>query len=238
MDDDGADPVELYHPPFVVVALDWAEGLSPDQLLAAARIKDENASGFLPPAALVRIIRRLRSDDAQELSNRLVEILIIRAYDYVRRCSARLGIDASEEVTQETMKTFLIELAGYDGIDWWEVTFHRELRRRASDAYASLIGRHRKRSAELTQDHEFSDNGEAASALQLHAALAAFADKNLKSKERRRLFLLLMGGDLPIEAPEAPNDLVRLTGKSRSTLANLKTDFTRMLKAALAENAS
>ena len=238
MDEDGADPDELYHPPFVVVALDWAEGLSPDQLLAAARIRDEKASGFLPPAALVRIIRRLRSDDAQELSNRLVETLIMRAYDYIRRCSARLGIDTSEEVTQETMKTFLIELAGYDGIDWWEVTFHRELRRRASDAYARLIGRHRKRSAELTQDHEFSDNGEAASALQLHAALAAFADVNLKSKERRRLFLLLMGGDLPIDAPEAPNDLVRLTGKSRSTLANLKTDFTRMLKAALAENAS
>ena len=47
-----------------------------------------------------------------------------------------------------------------------------------------------------------------------------------------------MLGDLPIDAPEAPNDLVRLTGKPRSTLANLKTDFTRMLKAALVEKAS
>lgn len=237
MEEENAEAVGLYHPLFVVQAIDWAESLSSEQLIAAAHIKDQNKSGFIAPAALVRIIRRFRTEGKQELSDRLVAILITHAYDYVRRISARFAIGDREEVIQETMQTFLTELAENDGIDWWEVTFHLELRRRASDAFARLIGRHRKRSAELTDDHEFSDNGEAASALQIRATLVAFADKKLKTEEHRRLFLLLMMGDLPIEAPEAPNDLVRLTGKPRSTLANLKTDFTRMLKAALAEKA-
>ncbi|MEH6759327.1 MAG: hypothetical protein V7676_17750 [Parasphingorhabdus sp.] len=238
MDEENTEAVELYHPPFVVRALDWIEGISSEQLIAAAQIKDQNKSGFIPPAALVRIIRRFRTDGKLELSDRLVAILITNAYDYVRRVSAGFEVGDREDVIQETMQTFLTELAENDGIDWWEVTFHRELRRRASDAYARLIGRHRKRSAELTDDQEFSDDGEAAAALQIRATLVAFADKRLKTEEHRRLFLLLMLGDLPIDAPEAPNDLVRLTGKPRSTLANLKTDFTRMLKAALVEKAS
>jgi hypothetical protein len=136
------------------------------------------------------------------------------------------------------MRIFLTELAERDSVDWWEVTFYRELRRRAADAYRHLFKRHRARSLQLPDDHDRSDAGREAATITWRAALKAFAEIHLASDERRRLFVLLMEGDLPIDAPKAPHDLVRLTGLKRSTLANLKTEFGRMLNAALAEKTS
>lgn len=237
MNEDNVDPDEPYHPAFVLKALDWAEGLSQQELLAAARIKEGTASGHLPSAALVRLVRRYRTEGDDDLSTRLSTLLIARAYQYVRRIYAKMGVDG-QDVVQQTMQTFLTELAEHDGIDWWEATFERELRRRASDAYRLLFRRHRRRSLELPDDHDRGDGGEEASATVRRATLAAFAELRIPSEEKRRLFLLLMLNELPIEAPDAPNDLVRLTGIPRSTLANLKTEFVRMLKAALAEKAS
>lgn len=43
--------------------------------------------------------------------------------------------------------------------------------------------------------------------------------------------MLLMESELPVEAAEAPNDLVRLTGKPKSSLFALKKEFTRLLRA-------
>jgi DNA-directed RNA polymerase specialized sigma24 family protein len=194
-------------------------------------------SGYVPSAALVRLVRRYRSEGDDDSSTRLSALLIARAYEYVRGIYARMGVDG-HDVVQETIKTFLTELAEHDGIDWWETTFERELRRRAADAYRHLFKRHRPRSLELPENHDLGDEGEEASAIARRAALAGFAELHIPTEEKRRLFLLLMSNELPIEAPEAPNDLVRLTGIPRSTLANLKTEFVRMLKAALAEKVS
>jgi DNA-directed RNA polymerase specialized sigma24 family protein len=235
--EDTADPDEPYHPVFVRKALDWAEDLSAQEILTAARIKDRTASGYVPSAALVRLVRRYRTEGDDDSSTRLSALLIARAYQYVRGIYARMGVDG-QDVVQETMQTFLTELAEHDGIDWWEATFERELRRRASDAYRHLFKRHKRRSFELPENHDRGDEGEEASAIARRAALTGFAKLRIPTEEKRRLFLLLMLNELPIEAPEAPNDLVRLTGIPRSTLANLKTEFVRMLKAALVEKTS
>jgi DNA-directed RNA polymerase specialized sigma24 family protein len=236
-DDDNSGADEPYHPAFVARALDWAEGLDSHELLAAARIRDEDASGFLPPAALVRLIRRFRTEGDDDLSTRLSTLLIGRAYEYVREIYAKMGAD-KHDVVQETMQMFLTELAEQDGVDWWEVTFYRELRRRAADAYRSLFKRHRRSSFPLPDDYDRTDAGAEAATITRRAALKAFAEIHVASEEKRWLFVLLMEGELPIAAPEAPNDLVRLTGLKRSTLANLKTKYGRMLNAALSEKTS
>ena len=175
MNEENVDPDEPYHPAFVLKALDWVEGLSSQELLAAARIKDGTASGYLPSAALVRLVRRYRTDGDDDLSTRLSALLIARAYQYVRRIYAKMGVDG-QDVVQQTMQTFLTELAEHDGIDWWEATFDRELRRRASDAYRLLFRRHRRRSLELPDNHDRGDEGEEASATVRRATLAAFAE--------------------------------------------------------------
>lgn len=237
MKEDTVDPEAPHHPGFVRKALDWAEDLSAQEILTAARIKDRTASGYLPSAALVRLVRRYRTEGDDDSSTRLSTLLIARAYEYVRGIYARMGVDG-QDVVQETMQTFLTELAEQDGVDWWEATFERELRRRAADAYRHLFKRHRSRSLVLPEDHDQGDDGEEAHEIARRAALAAFAEVRIPTEEKRRLFLLLMLNELPIDAPEAPNDLVRLTGIPRSTLANLKTEFGRMLKSALAEKTS
>lgn len=237
MDDENSDADEPYHPLFVTEALDWAEGLGRNELLAAARIQDEKASGFLPSAALVRLVRRSRIEGDDDLSTRLSSLLVGRAFAYVRAIYAAMGADTND-VVQEAMKMFLTELAERDGVDWWEVTFHRELRNRAADAYRRLFRRHRVRSVPLSADYDVTDAGSGAATVTVRAALKAFAEIHLPSQEKRVLFVLLMEGTLPIAAPKAPHDLVRLTGLKRSTLANLKTEFGRMLKAALPEKTS
>ena len=237
VDEDESDADEPYHPAFVVKALDWAEGLARNELLAAARIRDQEASGYLPSAALVRLVRRYRTEGDDDLSTRLSTLLIGRALEYVRAIYVRMGAD-KQDVVQETMQMFLTELAEQDGVDWWEVAFYRELRRRAADAYRRLFKRHRRSRFPLPDDYDRTDAGAAAATITRRAALKAFAEIHVASEEKRWLFVLLMEGELPIAAPEAPNDLVRLTGLKRSTLANLKTKYGRMLNAALAEKTS
>jgi hypothetical protein len=232
--EDGSDPEELFHPAFVACALEWAERLTPEELLNAARIDRRGESGYLPEAALVRLVRRHRVEGSEELSNRLSLPLIERAYAYAMRICARFGGE-KDELAHEALITFLEDLKQLDSIDWWEITFHAELKKRVKDAYRRLFKRHRQRSIEFGDEHERSDGGGLARRLARDASLAAIAEKYLKTTERRRLFMLIMAGDLPIDAPEAPNDLVRLTGKAKSTLAGLKSQFTRIIQDALAE---
>lgn len=229
MNEDDQDPPELFHPASVARALEWAEQLAPDELLTAASIDDEGNSGFIPEAALVRLIRRYRVEDRKELSDRLSLPLIQRAYQYLLNVCKRFGQDG-KDLAHEAMTNFLAELAAGDAIDWWEITFRRELHRRVSDAYVDLIKRHRQRSREFTEDHERSDKGREAKVIARVAALKAIAEQHLPTK-KRELFVLLMGSELPIHAPEAPNDLVRLTGKPRSTLFALRKEFTCLLQA-------
>lgn len=229
MNEDDQDPPELFHPAFVARALEWAEQLAPDELLAAASIDDEAKSGFIPEAALVRLIRRYRVEGKKELSDRLSLPLIHRAYQYIRNVCKKFGQEG-DDLAHEAMTNFLSELAANDAVDWWEITFRRELRRRVSDAYADLIKRHRQRSRELTEEHERSDKGREANVIARVAALKAIAEQHLPAK-KRELFVLLMASELPVHAPEFPNDLVRLTGKPKSSLFALKKEFTRLLQA-------
>lgn len=225
------DPEDLYHPDKVRIALLWAEMLEGADLLAAARINDSRASGHIPSAALVRLIRRYRVEGKEELSTRLTLPLIERAHAFVLAIYEKLGFgENAKDIAQEAIKLFLTELAQHDEIDWWEITFYRELRRRAATAYRDLYGRYWSRGISLAPEHEASDGGTEAGQIVLDAALTAFAAEHLNSPEKRVLFVLLMKGDYPIHAPEAAQDLVRITGKPRSTLANLKTEFVRLLK--------
>ncbi len=234
MSEDGSDPEDLFHPAFVVRALEWAEQLTPEELLAAANINEKSASGFIPEAALVRLIRRHRVEGAKELSDRLSHSLITRGYAFAHAVCAKFGKD-QRELVHEAMISFLDDLAKKDSIDWWEITFHEELKNRIKDAYRRLFKRHRDRSVTFSEEHERSDGGKHAARLARDASLAAIAEKHLKTPERRRLFMLIMSGDLPIEAPDGSEDLVRLTGKAKSTLAGLKQQFTRIIQDALAE---
>ncbi len=235
MSEDGSDPEELFHPAFVARALEWAEQLTPGELLAAAKIDQKSASGYIPEAALVRLIRRHRVEGAKELSDRLSHPLIMRAYAFTHDVCKKFG-NEQRELVHEAMIAFLDDLAKKDSIDWWEITFHRELKNRIKDAYRQLLKRHRERNVTFGEEHERSDGGKLAARLARDASLAGIAEKYLKTPERRRLFMLIMSGDLPIEAPDGSEDLVRLTGKAKSTLAGLKQQFTRIIQDALAEN--
>lgn len=234
MSEEGSDPEELFHPAFVARALDWAEQLTPEELLAAARIDQKSASGYIPEAALVRLVRRHRVEGAKELSDRLSHPLIMRAYAFAHAVCKKFGTE-QRELVHEAMTAFLDDLAKNDSIDWWEITFHQELKNRIKDAYRRLFKRHRDRSITFGDEHERSDNGKQAARLARDASLAAIGEAYLTTPERRRLFMLIMSGDLPIEAPDGTEDLVRLTGKAKSTLAGLKQQFTRIIQDALAE---
>jgi DNA-directed RNA polymerase specialized sigma24 family protein len=234
VNEDQDQPDELYHPPFVREALEWAENLSPSDLLTAARINDKGGSGFIPPPAVVRLIRRARVEGNAELSTRLTAILIERLLPYVKAMFNQLHQEKND-VVQETMKRFLGDLAEMDGIDWWEITFTRKLKGAAVDAYRSMVKRPRSRTAPWLAEYEKSDDGKAARALERKATLRAFADAHFRRQRDRELFVLLIEGEIPIEAADAPTDLVRLSGLGVSTLRNKKTQYERMLKAALAE---
>lgn len=235
MSEDGSDPEELFHPALVARALEWAEQLTPEELLAAAKIDQKRASGYIPEAALVRLVRRHRVEGAKELSDRLSHPLIMRAYALTHAVCKKFG-NEQRELVHEAMIAFLDDLAKKDSIDWWEITFHRELKNRIKDAYRRLFKRHRDRNVTFGEEHERSDGGKRAARLARDASLAGIAERYLKTPERRRLFMLIMSGDLPIEAPDGSEDLVRLTGKAKSTLAGLKQQFTRIIQDALAEN--
>lgn len=237
MSEDDLGPEKLFHPAFVACSLEWAEQLTPEELLTAAKIDRKSASGYIPEAALVRLVRRHRVEGAKELSDRLSHSLIMRAYSFAHNVCKKFG-DEKRELVHEAMTVFLDDLANNDSIDWWEITFHQQLKNRIKDAYRRLLKRHRERSVTLGEEHERSDGGKHAARLARDASLAAIAERYLETPERRRLFMLIMSGDLPIEAPDGSEDLVRLTGKAKSTLAGLKQQFTRIVQDALAEKES
>jgi DNA-directed RNA polymerase specialized sigma24 family protein len=236
---DGSDDPDYFHPPQVLAALDRIRGASPADLLAACRIGDRGSAIYVPPGAIMRLIRERRQTEDDRTNTQLRSILFQRVLDLVRTGYRRLGRQGAQDVAQDVAVALLVDLAATDEIDFWEASFSIKLKRVAATCYR------KRRQQYLPADHdeitefqkESGDRGDAARQARDDALFGALAVKLLTAEEAKIALLLFREG-IPLYSPRAEIDVARITGKAESTLRNIQTTIKAKLQAALAKEPS
>ena len=220
----------LIWPAYVQAALDSVEGISPEELRAAVAITERSTLGFVPEEALVRLVRRARVDGKDEPESIAMDALLERAEAWSMRIYSSLAPLDAEEMSV-LLGTHVIEaVLERDAIDFWEITFFRNLKRAAADLY-----RHHYREKFTKQAVEFdaelheNDAGTAAGRLRDEALVMGMAALLLEPRDLPFVKPLLLSG-MPLRSPRASTDLVRTLGKPEGTLREIKTRIIARLR--------
>lgn len=228
---------DLYHPRHVVRALDSVEGMTTDELRAAIAVTDRGAAGYLPEEALVRLIRRARTDSDPVVEHYAVSALAKRVSAWAWRKYSGLNPEGREDVAQTVLQVIAKSIACQTGIDFWEITFARNRDRAGADAYQEHFAQnfdveHIEFDATA---HESSDEGHQANEVADEVLFKIFAAKAL-TREEMTYFHGLFLSNIPLSSPKASLDLVRMFGKPEGTLREIKTAIKEKLKVAWEDN--
>lgn len=220
----------LIWPTYVQAALDSVEGCGPEALRTAVAITGRSAPGFILEEALVRLVRRARVDGEDKAEAIAMDALLGRVEAWSMRTYSSLSPLDAEEMSV-VLGTHVIEaVLGHDAIDYWEITFLRNLQRAAADLYRHY---HREKFAkELVEfDMEFhgDDAGTAANRLRDEALVLGIAAILLEPRDLPFVQPLLLSG-MPLRSPRASTDLVRTLGKPEGTLREIKTRIMARLR--------
>ncbi len=226
----------LFHPRHVAAALDRLDAAEGESVLEALEILDPERPGFVPPEALVRLLRRCRVDPDPRLERAAAAALVRFVQRWVARKYAGLSRESMKDMAQTLLEVVSRQVAAQATIDWWEITFHRNLERAAADAYPSLFDLPPGTDVvdAATQDQVHHDEGEQASELIANAVRGVIIAKILTPREMEMFWHLFMS-PIPLDSEKAAVDLVRILGKPAGTLRGIKTAIKKKLEAASME---
>lgn len=223
----------LFHPRHVADALDRLDASEASDVRAALGIVDVEHPGYVPPEALVRLLRRCRVDKDPGLERAAAAALVRFVQRWVARKYAGLSPESRKDMAQTLLTVVSAQVAARATIDWWEITFHRNLERSAADAYPHLFdlppGTEEVDAATL--DQVIHDEGEQASELVANAVRGAIIAEILTPQELEMFWPLFMS-PVPLDSEKATVDLVRLLRKPAGTLRGIKTAIKKKLEAA------
>lgn len=229
----------LYHPRHVAEALDRLDARQAGDLPAAFAVADPTSPGFVPPEALVRLLRRCRVDPHPKLQRAVAAALVRFVQRWVARKYGGLSPEDRKDMTQKLLLHVSEQVAARTTVDWWEITFQRNLERAAADLYPDLfdLPKDAGRVDAATQDQVIHDDGEQAGELVADAVRRAILADILTPRELEMFWYLFLS-PVPLEGEKGVTDLVRLLGRPAGTLRGIKTAIKKKLVAASKETAS
>jgi hypothetical protein len=221
-------PKELFHPEHVHLALARLEAVEDVAALVAA-IGIRSGPDEPPPEALVRLLRRCRAEPDRRLETAVLNALVRRVERWVAFQYRSLSREDREEVAQDLLTTVIKAVARTAGIDWWEITFLKNLKRAAADIYESLFDKALRTATADIGDLELEDEGRLANDLLQQANVDGRLAKILTPAELALFYPLFMT-TIPIAGDAEHHDLVRLLGIPEGTLREKKTLIRRKLE--------
>lgn len=223
-------PEELFHPEHVHLALARLDAIEDAAALAAA-VGIRSGPDEPPPEVLVRLWRRCRAEPDQRLEAAVLNALVRRVQRWVAFQYAGLSQDDREEIAQDLLTIVVRAVARTTSIDWWEISFFKNLRRAAADIYDSLFYKALRTEIADIDDLELEDEGRLANDLLQQANVDGRLAKILTPKELALFYPLFMT-TIPIAGDPKHQDLVRLLRMPEGTLREKKTLIRRKLEEA------
>ncbi len=224
-------PEELFHPEHVHLALARLDAIQDAAALVAA-VEIRGGPDEPPPEALVRLLRRCRAEPNRRLEATVLSALVRRVQRWVASQYSGLSREDREEVAQDLLTTVVRAVARTSGIDWWEITFLRNLRRAAADIYDALFDKALRTATADIGDLELEDEGRLAEDLLEQANVDGRLARILTPAELALFYPLFMT-TIPIAGDPRHHDLVRLLRMPEGTLREKKTLIRRKLEEAL-----
>lgn len=241
---DKREPPRFTHRKKVADAIQLAEGLDDNELIAWAKSRN------VPAEAHVRLVRRLRVEGRQRASDALAKIVYDRAVKLVEYKYRHCPDAVCQKIVENAVTEFVKSLVQIDGVDYWEISFFDILMKKAWNEFSKY-----KRSNEIpnvpgadpsdkSQQRYFSevsgdgidwdqdgsdyayisscDQQDELRALEDTAIYKAIAAKLLTDEELEFLLLRLQY-PVPVKSTkeEVTLDLVRITGHSRTKIFEL-----------------
>ena len=221
----------LFHPPHIAAALAAVEDLGPDDLQDALSARLGSAS-HVPNGAIVRIIRRSRVEADRRIEGIALKVLMDRVWAWAMKTYSSLAPSDADHMAVVLGERVFEEVAGGSAVDYWEITFGRNLRRMAADIYRQLLeAKFHVEHVEFDADQHEDDAGSEERATVMKAFVTARAERVLDREELKYFAALFISG-LPLASKRASMDLVRQLGKPEGTLREIKTRILAKLKAA------
>lgn len=221
---------------YTLDALDRIEGYTSDQLMRAMAVRDMASPEHIPSEALVRLLRRALAEKNPRMEGQVTAVLLERLARWGWKGWRWIPEHEHRDFIHDLVVEILTDVRKTLRIDYWEVDFHDNLRKRAIDVF-----RRRKKSFapvlpdESSADGTPGDDGKAATALEERSMRIALAKGELTEAELEIYVLSYLDG-LPVKFAKAQADIMRITGKKEGTIRNLKTELDRKLKAASKED--
>ncbi|MBO9461162.1 hypothetical protein [Labrenzia sp. R5_0] len=224
--DDKSEPPKFVHPQKVEKALLWANSLSEEQLIARAKTRS------FPAQAIVRLVRRFRLEERQNLSDALAGIVYNRAILFLSKQFSGVPESFRDQIITDAVSSFVRDLVEQDAVDFWEIDFFGRLKNRANDSYQKIKIRYEN---EITSEDlaglNRDDSKLSKEDLREHfciidnfedeALLKALSRRKLTEDELALLFAALAHKGVPVSSKKAAIDLVRITGFSRTKVFEL-----------------
>ena len=223
----------LYRPEHVEVALDRLgnlDGRALEAVLRASPGRTKDAD-YIPSEALVRLLRRFRIEGDRRSEDFVFGFLMQRVSRYTRQAYSGLSPASREDLSQNVLEVVAKKIAS-PSLDYWEITFDRNLKRAAANAYQEHFAKDASLDGLEKVEAQESDGGAIARDLVEKVLLQSLADKVLTTEELRVFHPMFLLG-LPIKSTKASRDLVRETGRPEGTLAEMKTVISRKLEDAM-----
>ncbi len=223
----------LFHPPHIAAALAAVDDLGPDDLLGALSARPGSTS-HVPNEAVVRIIRRARVEADRKMEGIALKALMDRVWAWATRTYLSLTPSDAEHMAVVLGERVFEKVARESAVDYWEITFERNVKRLAADIYRqSFEAKFRKKHVEFdVAEHGDDDGGTEQRAMVLKAFVTAKAERVLDQEELKYFPALFISG-VPLSSKRASVDLVRELGRPEGTLREIKTRIVTKLKAAM-----
>jgi len=227
----------LFHPDFVAKALAQFDGIN-DETVRLDRIRMCGGTDALPPAVFVRLLRRYRVDPYPKLEKAVQNALYQWIRTWVGRKYSGLSLADRQEMVQELSITVINAVLATTSIDWWEITFVKNLSRAAADHYEKLfdLGLHSARGDINDRPGDFHDDGDSARVLESTELLRPWL-ATILNREELLLVAPLLIWDIPISSELASIDAVRHLGMPEGTLREKKAALIKKIAAQIKKEA-
>lgn len=223
-------PEELFHPEHVHLALTRLDAIEDAAALVTA-VGIRSGPDEPPPEVLVRLLRRCRAEPDRRLEAAVLNALVRRVQRWVAFQYFGLSREDRDEVAQDLLTMVVRGVVRTTSIDWWEITFFKNLKRAAADIYDSLFDEALRSATADIFNLELMDEGRLANDLLQQANIDGRLAKILTPEELTLYYPLFMT-TIPIAGDPEHHDLVRLLRIPEGTLREKKTLIRRKLEEA------
>ena len=215
----------LIHPPRVADAIAAIEKMEKSDISSALRRKP-GSKGYVPSGAIVRLLRRATAAEDRWSEDVLFRELSRRLQAWARRNYGGIRPEDQSDLAQELCLRVVKEIAKSHGIDFWEITFSRNISRAAADIYQQrFVALNSEDQLEgYTEADEPGDSGEIAESIETKVLIFKRAQEVLTPKEFA-LFSRMYVTGLPVKSSKGSSDLTRETGIPEGTLREMQASI-------------